>query len=44
VGFLYLKRAWRVRDFYREMRWKMMRKKFKVMPPDDRNDFDRWVN
>ena len=20
------------------------RKKFKVMPPDDRNDFDRWVN
>jgi membrane associated rhomboid family serine protease len=44
VGFLYLKRAWRLGEFYREMRWKMMRKKFKVMPPDDRNDFDRWVN
>jgi membrane associated rhomboid family serine protease len=44
VGFLYLKRAWRVGDFYREMRWKMMRKRFKVMPPDDRDDFDRWVN
>jgi membrane associated rhomboid family serine protease len=44
VGFLYLKRAWRVGAFYREMRWKIMRKKFKVMPPDDKNDFDRWVN
>jgi membrane associated rhomboid family serine protease len=44
VGFLYLKRAWRLGAFYREMRWKMMRKKFKVMPPDDQDKFDRWVN
>ena len=43
VGFLYLKRAWRLGAFYRELRWKMQRRKFKVTrPPDD--DFDRWVH
>jgi membrane associated rhomboid family serine protease len=44
VGFLYLKRAWRVGEFYREMKWKLKRRRFKVMPPNDRDDFDRWVN
>jgi membrane associated rhomboid family serine protease len=40
TGYLYLKRAWRVGDFYRELRWKLRRRRFKVMPPDD----DHWVN
>lgn len=44
VGYLYLKRAWRVTDIYREMKWKAHRRRFRVMPPDDRDDFDRWVN
>lgn len=44
VGFLYLKRAWRVGDMIRELRWKSQRRKFKVMESDDRDDSDRWVN
>ena len=44
VGFLYLKRAWRLGEFYREMKWKIRRRRFKVMPPNDRDDSDRWVN
>jgi membrane associated rhomboid family serine protease len=44
VGFLYLKRAWRVGVFYRDLKWKMMRKRFKVMPPRNGDDTDRWVN
>jgi membrane associated rhomboid family serine protease len=41
VGWLYLKRAWRVGEFYRELRWKMTRRKFRVIPPDDD---DRWIH
>ncbi|MCP3978698.1 MAG: rhomboid family intramembrane serine protease [bacterium] len=48
VGFLYLKRAWRVGDFYRELRWRIKRRRFRVMRSKDGNgspdDFDRWVN
>ena len=44
VGFLYLKRAWRVGNLYRELRWKMRRRKFQVMSSEDRDDSDRWVN
>ena len=40
VGYLYLKRAWRVREVAQELRWKMKRRKFKVMPPDD----DEWIH
>jgi membrane associated rhomboid family serine protease len=43
VGYLYLKRAWRIGDFYRELKWKIRRRRFKVMPPKQ-DDFDRWVN
>lgn len=42
TGYLYLKRAWRLGDFYRELRWKMRRRNFRVMPPEDPND--RWLN
>lgn len=42
IGYLYLKRAWRLGDFYRELRWKYQRRKFKVMQRG--NDEDRWVN
>jgi membrane associated rhomboid family serine protease len=41
VGYLYLKRVWRVRDLYRDVRWRIRRRRFRVAPPDDR---DRWVN
>ena len=42
TGYLYLKRAWRFGDFYREMRWKVKRRRFKVMPPSDQDD--HWIN
>ncbi len=41
VGYLYLKRAWRVSEFYRELRWRVRRRKFRVMPPKDE---DRWIH
>jgi membrane associated rhomboid family serine protease len=41
VGYLYLKRAWRLGEFFQELRWRLRRRKFKVMPP---RDDDRWVN
>ncbi|MBZ5640122.1 MAG: rhomboid family intramembrane serine protease [Acidobacteriia bacterium] len=41
VGYLYLKKVWRVRELYRDLRWRLRRRKFRVAPPDDR---DRWVN
>jgi len=41
VGYLYLKRAWRVGEFYRELRWRIRRRKFRVMPPRDQ---DPWVH
>ena len=41
TGYLYLKRAWRLGEFYRELRWKIRRRKFKVMSS---NDPDDWVN
>ena len=44
VGYLYLRRAWRVGEFVGELKWKIRRRKFKIMPPDDTNDTDRWVN
>jgi len=44
VGYLYLRRVWRVGDFVRELKWKIRRRRFKVMSPDDRDDPDRWVN
>ncbi len=42
TGYLYLKRAWRIRDFYRELHFRIRRRRFKVMPPDDPGD--RWLN
>jgi membrane associated rhomboid family serine protease len=36
-GYLYLKRAWRIRDFLREIRWKLRRRRFRVMGRDDEN-------
>lgn len=41
VGYLYLKRAWRIGEFVREIRWRIRRRKLRVMPP---GDDDRWVN
>ena len=43
VGLLYLKRAWRIGEFYKELRWRMLRRKFKVTSKKD-DDFDRWVH
>lgn len=39
AGWLYLKRAWRVGDLGRELKWAVKRRRFKVMPPDDRDRF-----
>ena len=44
VGFLYLQRTWRIGTLFRELRWRVRRRRFRVMPPEDRDDFDRWVN
>jgi len=44
VGYLYLRRAWRVGNLVRELRWRVRRRRFRVMPPDDPEDPDRWVN
>lgn len=41
VGWLYLKRAWRVDNLWREVVWRIRRRRFKVMPP---GDDDRWVH
>ncbi|HZN55721.1 MAG TPA: rhomboid family intramembrane serine protease [Candidatus Polarisedimenticolaceae bacterium] len=41
VGWLYLRRAWRIGEFWRELVWRVRRRRFKVMPPDDP---DRWVH
>jgi len=41
VGWLYLKRAWRMGDLFRELRWKIRRRRFKVTPP---GDGDRWLH
>jgi membrane associated rhomboid family serine protease len=39
AGYLYLKRAWRIGEFYRELRWKILRRKFKVMSNKDPDDW-----
>jgi len=42
TGFLVLKRAWRLGELYRELRWKFRRRKFKMMPPEGPDD--RWLH
>jgi membrane associated rhomboid family serine protease len=44
VGWLYLKRAWRVREFYQSLRWRRRRKRFTVIPPDPREDDEGWYH
>jgi len=39
VGWLYLKRAWRVRALWQELVWRLRRRRFKVMPPRDEDRF-----
>ena len=34
-GYLYLKRVWRVRTFWRELRWRLRRRHFRVMRSED---------
>jgi membrane associated rhomboid family serine protease len=41
VGWLYLKRAWRIGDLIRDLRWKIKRRRFKVTRP---GDDDRWIH
>jgi membrane associated rhomboid family serine protease len=41
IGYLYLKRAWRVGEFYRELKWKLARRRFRVVQRDDQ---DRWMH
>jgi len=41
AGYLYLKRAWKVGEFFRDLRWKIRRRKFKVMT---KRDPDEWIH
>lgn len=41
VGWLYLKRAWRLGAIWREIVWRVRRRRLKVMQP---KDTDRWVH
>jgi membrane associated rhomboid family serine protease len=38
VGWLYLKRAWRVRQLFAELRWIWRRRRFRVYGESDRSD------
>ena len=38
-GYLYLKRAWRIRGFLQELRWKLRRRRFRVMRDDEHYPF-----
>jgi rhomboid family protein len=35
-GYLYLKRAWRLRGFFSDLRWKLRRRRFRVVDREDR--------
>lgn len=39
VGWLYLKRVWRLPDFYRDLRWRLRRRRFRVMDSRDDNRY-----
>jgi membrane associated rhomboid family serine protease len=43
TGLIYLKRAWRIDRLYKEIRWRVQRRRFKVMM-GKKDDTDRWVN
>jgi len=34
-GYLYLKRAWRLKEFWNEVRWRLRRRRFRVMRGED---------
>ena len=36
-GFLYLKRVWRLKQFWSGIRWRLRRRRFRVMRPEDEN-------
>jgi hypothetical protein len=42
VGWLYLKRVWRLNELYREVRWRLRRRRFRVM--DSRGDDNRYLH
>jgi membrane associated rhomboid family serine protease len=42
VGWLYLKRVWRLGDLVREVRWRLRRRRFRVM--DSRGDDNRYLH
>jgi membrane associated rhomboid family serine protease len=39
-GYLYMKRAWRVKDWIAELRWRARRRRFRVF--DERHEKDRY--
>lgn len=43
VGWLYLNRAWRVGALWRELRWRLRRRRFKVMS-SDKDDDQTWIH
>ncbi len=43
TGLIYLKRLWRIDRLYKTIRWRLQRRRFKVMMGKN-DDSDRWVN
>src|SRR5206468_7562911 len=41
-GYAYLKRVWRVGELYREIRWRLRRRRFRVIPRDGGNGDTRF--
>jgi hypothetical protein len=37
-GYLYLKRAWRIREWLAELRWRARRRRFRVFEQREEND------
>jgi len=43
TGLIYLKRAWRIDKLYKQIRWRIQRRRFKVMMGEN-DDRDRWIH
>jgi len=42
TGWLYVNRTWQIGTLYRDLRWKVRRRRFKMVPPRDPDD--RWLH
>ncbi len=42
AGYIHIRRAWNLGQFFGDLRWKLRRRRFRVMPPRDSDD--RWIH